>query len=168
MATKLKYDALGDAVTQRREQLHLSIRDASDLSRRIDEEVNGRPKRLPGIGDTTWTKVGQGVETKRYAHTLHLIDQTLRWPEGKAQAILHGEEPPEGGPADGPCPCARRHRSGGGSVDALLHPGQTVPQIEAKDRQAEVDLLRREVLRLIDRVEGLDEVVQRVLKRIDG
>ncbi|HEY7822670.1 MAG TPA: hypothetical protein VIG24_07560 [Acidimicrobiia bacterium] len=148
---------LGDAVKKRREELSLSQRAASDRSREIDTTINASPHRRPGIGTTSWLSIESGEDKKRQGHTLHLIDQTLRWPWGTARALLTGDAVPDGEPADGPCPCVPDH----------LRNRRTIDDLEVDESAAEVEMLRREVVRLAGRVNNLTETVKRLVELID-
>lgn len=146
----MDHQALADAVVTRRNELGLSQQAVSTASKRIDVDVNlGGPHRKPGFGTTTILSIEQGDDVERREHTLHLLDQVLRWPFGTAHAVLYEKERPDGEAADGPCPCVPER--------AVTH--RTVSDLERSASADEVAILRREVLHLASVVDQLADKI---------
>lgn len=151
----MDHAALAHAVVTRRNELGLSQQAVSTASRRIDTDVNlGGPHRKAGFGTTTILSIEQGDDVERREHTLHLLDQVLRWPFGTAHAVLYEKERPDGDPADGPCPCV---------PERAINGHRTVSDLERTASADEVALLRREVLHLASVVDELADKVSKAL-----
>lgn len=151
----MDHQALAEAVVTRRNELGLSQQAVSNQSKRVDVDVNlGGPHRKPGFGTTTILSIEQGDDVERREHTLHLLDQVLRWPFGTAHAVLYEKERPDGDAADGPCPCI---------PDRALNGHRTVSDLERSASADEVAILRREVLRLASVVDELTDEIRQVL-----
>lgn len=152
----LNYRALAKAISERRAELGLSRREASEISRRLDVEMYDGAKRAhPGLSERQWQTlerdlVSDEIEPRR--HTLLMVDGALRWPEGTANAILRGLDRPQGVPV----------------LERLSAPSTNgVPsRSEFEHARADVAELRAQVADIAERVDSLPELVQREVDRL--
>lgn len=83
-------ERLGRAVAERLQQLSLSQRAAAEASKAHDPSGKG-------LSFRTITSIVAGA-TSPQPRSLGILERTLGWPQGMAQSILEGGEPP--GPED--------------------------------------------------------------------
>lgn len=135
------WQALADAVKNRRRELGMTQPELTERSRRLDQEFHPDAKvRNRGLSVRTWSEIERAIAKERRGRTQFLIDATLKWPRGTARALLHGEPLPDGPP---------------------LTAGEDDPVERAAERaseartQEQIAALRREVAELAEMVARL-------------
>lgn len=143
------WQALADAVKNRRRELGMTQPELTERSRRLDQEFHPDAKvRNRGLSVRTWSEIERAIAKERRGRTQFLIDATLKWPRGTARALLHGEPLPDGPP---------------------LTAGEDDPVERAAERaqearwQLEVAELRAQVAEMVERQYRMEKIVQEVL-----
>lgn len=93
------FQALSDAVRERRRELGMTQPDLSERSRRLDLEFfPDTTHKKRGLSVRTWSEIERAIEKERRGRTQFLVDATLKWPRGTAHALLYGQALPSGPP----------------------------------------------------------------------
>lgn len=94
------WQALADAVADRRRELGVTQPGLAERSSRLDRQhFPDSEYRNRGLSVRTWSEIERAIDKERRPHTQFLIDATLKWPRGTAHALLYDQELPTGPPA---------------------------------------------------------------------